>query len=113
MAVEVDRAVGRELRPDPVAKALADGVRVLLPDEAEADLGAGPRRQHGLEAFAGIAALDAVDLAGRARPDHLERGAVLLARRLRQADIAKEPGIVEAEALPLRGQSSGSSGTPS
>ena len=41
--------------------------------------------KHGLEPGARVAGDHAVDLAGRARPDHLQRGAVLLARWHAQA----------------------------
>ena len=71
-------------------------------DQAEADLGMGLGGQHRLEPVAGIAAPDAVHLAGRARPDHLQRRAVLLARRHRQADVAEELRMVEGKRLPLR-----------
>ena len=45
---------------------------------------------HGLGALAGVAADDAVDVAGRARRDLLDQHAVLLARRHLQADLPEE-----------------------
>ena len=101
---ELDLGVGRQ----PIRHILAEGganlVRVLSGDEAEGDLGFRRGRKHRLEAGAGIAAGKAVDLAGRARPDLLEHGAVDLAGRRRQAGAAEEGGSVEAEAVPIGAQ---------
>src|SRR5271165_1879718 len=66
---------------------LDDPFGALLPDQPERDLGAGPRGQHGFRALARVAPDDAVDVAGRTRPQLLERRSVALARRRRQADV--------------------------
>ena len=85
---------------DEVAEGVADLVRVLLVDEAERDLGRRLGRDHRLEALAGIAAADAVELGGRPRPDQLQHRAALLAGRDRQADLAEEALGRLAERLP-------------
>ena len=77
-------------RGDVVAKGLADLVGVLPLDQAERDLGRGFRRDHRLGALAGIAADDAVDVAGRARRDLLDQQAILLAGRNRKPDRLQE-----------------------
>ena len=52
------------------AESLADLGRVLLVDQAERYFRRGFRRDDRLEALAGIAARNAVELGGRPRPDH-------------------------------------------
>ena len=83
-----------------LAEGGADFVGVHARDKAEADLGAGFGRDHGLETFAGVAADHAVDLAGGARDRLLEDGAVLLAGGDRKADGSQEFVAVEAELTP-------------
>ena len=55
-AHELDAAVGRDARADEGAERFADLRRILVADEAERDLGGGLRRDHRLEAVAGVAA---------------------------------------------------------
>src|SRR5690606_28287511 len=54
-----------------------------------------------LEALAGVAARNAVDLAGRSRPDLLQNAAVDLAGGHREPDLAEARIGIEAERLPL------------
>ena len=100
---ELRRDVGRQPRLDEGAEALDDPLRVLLADQPERHFGARLGRQHRLRALADIAADDAVDVAGRARPDHLQRRAALLAGGNREADLAEERLLVEIEVAPLLG----------
>src|SRR6476620_4711188 len=58
-------AVARKPRGDIVAERLLDLLRVLTFDQAEGDLCGSFRRDHGFRALAGVAANDAVDVAGR------------------------------------------------
>ena len=77
--VKADFAIGGDHIGDHFAETFADGVGVLIAHQTEADFRMGLGGQHGLETRAGIAAPHAVDLAGGARPDHLDRHAVLFA----------------------------------
>ncbi len=72
----------------------------------------GLRGQDGLEPGPGIATPDAVDLAGRARPEHFERGAVVFAGGHGEADIAEKFLVVECERLPLGANFVGEFGNP-
>ena len=90
MLVEVDRTVGRDARLDELPERGPDLLRILLVHEAERDLGRGLGGDHRLEALAGIAADNAVELGGRPRPDQFQHRAALLAGRDRQADRPEE-----------------------
>ncbi|MCY1306973.1 hypothetical protein D9M70_568650 [compost metagenome] len=90
MGVELHRAICRNVGADIGAERFADLLRVLVADEAEGNLRRSLGRNHRLEAFAGIAAGDAVDFGGRARPGQFQHRTVLFARRDRQADFAEK-----------------------
>ncbi len=92
--LEARPAVGRQAVADEGPEELADALGVLVADQPEADLGVRLGRDHRLEAGAGIAAPDAVDLGGRARPEVLEGRVAVLAPGLAQADLAEE-GLAE------------------
>src|SRR5919109_3738834 len=88
--LELGRAVCRQALAHEGSEGLAYLVRVLLVDQPERHLRRSLCGYHGLEALAGVAASDAVELGGRARPDELEYGAALLARGHRKPDLAEE-----------------------
>ena len=95
-------------------KAVADPVRVLIADQAERHLGRRFGRDHRLRALAGVAADDAVHVAGRPRRDLLDQQAVLLAGRHLQPDLAEEALRRRVRAPShCRRMSAGSSRTPS
>ena len=75
---------------DIVAERFADLVRHLAFHQSERNLGGSLRRDHRLGALAGIAADDAVDVAGRARRNLLDQEAILLAGGKRQPDRLQE-----------------------
>src|SRR4249919_2902861 len=83
-------AVARKPRGDIVAECLLDLLRVLAFDQTERDLGGRFRRNHGFRALAGIAADDAVDVAGRTRGYLLDQQAILFAGGNREADWLQE-----------------------
>jgi len=72
-----------------------DLVRLLTWNEPEGQLGDGLRWDHGLGAWAAIAANDAVDLGGRPRPKLLEHAESSFARRRAQAHRAEKAASVE------------------
>ncbi len=74
---------------------------VLLADQPEREFGAGLRRQHRLRSLAGIAADDAVDVAGRARPDHLQHRYGPARPPGPRGRRRRETCLVEIEAAPL------------
>ena len=98
---EFRRAIPRQALADERAKRLADLPRVLLADQAERDLGGSRARDDGLRSFPGIAADDAVDVAGRPGRHLLDQDAVLFAGRNFQTDLAEEILGPEVELLPL------------
>ena len=108
MRLELGRAVGRQPLAHEGAERFADLVRVLLVDQAERDLRRCLGGDHRLEALAGVAADDAVELGGRPRPDQFQHRAALLAGRHRKADLAEEALGGLAERVPclldLRGR---------
>ncbi len=75
MRMKFDRAIGWNTLFHEGAEGFADLHRILLMHEAERDLGGSFRCDNGLEAFAGIAAGDAVDFRSRARPGELQNAA--------------------------------------
>ena len=56
-----------------VAELLLDGLRILVGNQAEAELGSGLAREHGLGPGAGISSVDPVNVARRPRPFSLQR----------------------------------------
>src|SRR5439155_26025385 len=99
---EDGRAIARKPRRDLVAEGLLDLLRILAFDQTEGDLCGSLRRDHGFRALAGIAADDAVDVAGRTRGYLLDQQAILFAGRDREADWLQERLRREVEVLPLR-----------
>src|SRR5882757_5479566 len=95
-------AVTRQPRGDIVAERLFDLLRVLAFDQTEGDLGGSFRRDHGFRALAGIAADDAVDVAGRTRGYLLDQQAILFAGGDRKADRLQKRLRREVQVLPLR-----------
>ncbi len=91
----------RNARLDVGAEAFADLYRLLPADKAERNLGRGLRRDHRLEAAAGIAADDAVDLGRGTRPGEFEDRAALFARRDRKTDRAEEIFARASKLCPL------------
>src|SRR5207244_13249612 len=85
---------------------IADGLlyrlRVLAVDQTEGELCGSFRRDHGFRALAGIAADDAVDVAGRTRGYLLDQQAILFAGGNREADWLQERLRREVQVLPLR-----------
>ncbi len=75
MRMELDRTIGWQTFLDECAEGFADFDRVLLVDKTERNLGGSFRCNDGLETFAGIAAGDAVDFSGRARPCQFQNAA--------------------------------------
>src|SRR6478609_8950889 len=71
MADELGRDVVGQAVADELMERGRDPDRVLIADEAEGHLGRGLAGDDGLAALPGIAAPDAVDVAGRARLDLL------------------------------------------
>ena len=100
--VKGDRTIGGQAGADMILKQCDDALRVLIVDQPERHLGRGGGRNDGLEPGAGIAAGNAVDLAGRAGAQTFIDRAVGLARRTAEADGVPEGGPVKAEVLPLR-----------
>ena len=100
--VKVTRQSGGRWLVDEGPEIGADRFRILVADQPEGHLGRGLGRDHRLEALAGIAADDAVDLAGRPRPDLLQHRPPGLASRRRQPDRAEEFVGVEVERVPDR-----------
>ena len=98
---ECGGAIGRQHVLHHLAERFADCVWVLGADKAEADFGRGFGWQDGFETVAGVAACDAVYLAGGARPELFKCAIALFAGQLRQADLGQERLFVEAERLPL------------
>mmetsp|Transcript_29149 Transcript_29149/g.56201 ORF Transcript_29149/g.56201 Transcript_29149/m.56201 type:complete len:238 (+) Transcript_29149:2920-3633(+) len=101
VALKLHRAIGGQGVLHHLPKALADLPWVLITHQPEGNFGRGLGRQHRLEPVADVPAPDAVHLAGRARPDHLDRGAVLFASRFGQAHIAQKPAMIKGKPLPL------------
>src|SRR6476660_1441132 len=95
-------AVARKPRGDVVAERLLDLLRVLAFDQTEGHLGGRFRRDHGFRTLAGIAADDAVDVAGRTRGYLLDQQAILFAGGDREADRLQERLRRQVESLPLR-----------
>ena len=65
-----------------------DLLRILIRHQAEAELRAGPGRQHRLGPFALIAAPEAVDVEGRPGPAAFERREAFFAARRRRRRAA-------------------------
>src|ERR1700730_13233559 len=65
-------AVGGQPILDEVREGFSDFDRIFRSDEPEREFGARLRRKHGFRPFAGIAADDAVEVAGWPRPNHFE-----------------------------------------
>ena len=86
---------------DVVLETLQDACGVLAGDQAEGDFGAGFGGDDGFGAGALVAAVDAVDVGGGARPETFQAGAALLAGGGGEADFAEEGGFVEAERAPF------------
>ena len=82
---ELGAAIVGQARLDEGAERRGDRLGILVGDETEREFGAGLRRQHGLRALSPYSRRRCVDLAGRARPQHLQHAAAMLARRHRQA----------------------------
>ena len=99
---ELPTATRRGLRATPREEALGNLLGILIGNEAEADLGFGDGGDDGLRALAGVAAVDAVDVAGGSAPLAFERGEAVLAAIGfgRQADFLERAGDVEVEVLP-------------
>lgn len=89
-------AVG-EVRGDPVAYGLLDGVGVLARDEAEGELQLGGGRDDGFAAGALVAGGDAVDLGGGAGPDAFQGGVAGFAEGGVGVGGAQPGGFVEGE----------------
>ncbi len=100
VADELHRTIRRDHACDIFAEVLLDGLGVLVLHEAERNLRTRLRRDHGLGAGSGIAAPDAVAIAGRARLDLLDQRPAPLAGGEFQADRAEEIRLREAERLP-------------
>ena len=90
MIDELGRAIPRHPRRDVIAKRVSDLVGLLPLHQPERNLRGRLRRDHRLGALAGVAADDAVDVAGRARRDLLDQQAILLAGRNRKPDRLEE-----------------------
>src|SRR5678815_1101475 len=97
-----DGAIGREPLGDEVMQTVEDMGWLLIGHEPEGKLGGGARRDDCLDAGAGIAAEDAVDLRGWPRPELLDHTHALFAGGRRQSNSAEEGGDVEIERAPLR-----------
>ena len=80
-----------------LAELAVDGLGVLVGDEPEAQLGPGLAGEHGLGPGPGIAAEDAVDVAGRPGPLPLERRVAGLAVERRHAEVGLELGLGERQ----------------
>ena len=100
MRVELHRAIGWQAFLHKRAEGFADLHRVLLVHQTERDLGRGLCGDHRLEAFAGIAAGDAVYFRCRARPGKFQNAAALFAGRDGKADRAEEVFRRATEAFP-------------
>ena len=117
-AVEVDQLHAdagrqRELR-GTVRSAVEILCGILVGHEAEAELGAGPGGQHGLGAFALVAAREAVDVARRPGPAAFERGVAGFARRVPSTpSCSHELGFVEWQVARTAARSASVSGTTS
>src|SRR5947209_4864925 len=98
---ELDGAIDRQALAHERAERARDLFRILLAHQTERYLGPGRGRNYRLGALAGIAADDAVDVAGRAGGDLLDQHAILLAGRSFQADLAQKilRGEIEREKL--------------
>ncbi len=95
---------GRSQRLHMFLEQARDLLWVLVRHQPHRDLGPGPGRQHRLGALALIAAEDAVDVAGGASPDPLQRGVALLAEGGGDAELPAVVLLAEGEApelLPL------------
>src|SRR5947207_13857231 len=92
-------ALGLQPRDYVLAKGLSDLVGLLPLHQAERDFCGGFRRDYRLRAFAGIAADDAIDVAGRTRGDLLDQEAIRLAGRDRKPDRFQERLRREIELL--------------
>src|SRR4051794_40541982 len=102
MGLEAHGAVSRKTRANERVKCAPDLRRVLLSDEAKRDLRGSLGRDHGLEAFARVAAPDAVNFAGRPRPDLLQHAPALFSGGKGEADVAEEGRLIERQRLPFR-----------
>src|SRR3954467_4526000 len=78
-----------------------DLLRVLPRHQPATEFDRSLRRDHRLGAGPGVAAPDAVYVAGRPRPDAFEGRPVRLAARSLEADAHQETGLVETKAPPL------------
>ena len=76
------------------SKELRDASGALVRHQAEADLGHGPCRKHGLRALSRVPTQQAVHLAGRADPEPLEGGVSFLAVERWSPDGFEELGLV-------------------
>ena len=85
----ISHALGADPR-DVLAELFLDGLRVLVGNQPEAELGAGLAGEHGLGAGAGITAEDPVDVAGGPRPFPLQRREAGLAFEARHSEIGLE-----------------------
>ena len=96
----VEFEIGMHARGKKLLERGEDRFRILAGDEAEGNFRAGLGRDHGFCARAGIAAPDAVEIGGRARPKPLERATPGLARWGCEPDIAEKRRHIEAERRP-------------
>ena len=110
---ELGPAIGRQPRLHVLAEGGADLVRVLVEDEAERDLRRGHGGDDGLEALPLVAAAHAVDLAGRPRPDHLERAAALSPAGTESPIAPRKASALKPSVSHCAASEFGSSGTPS
>src|SRR3990167_8679592 len=93
-------ALGGDLL-DVLLDELGDLGRNLVGHQAGGELGGGFRADDGLGAFAGVAAVDAVDLERGPRPDALDRGEAFFADELRCPGGLLEALVAEGQLLQL------------
>src|SRR4051794_20333589 len=101
MIAEFGLAVCRQPRGHVIAEGLSDFLGLLAFDEAEGDLGGSLRRDDRFRTLTGVAADNAIDIAGRARGYLLDQQAILFAGGNRKPDRLEKRLRREIEILPL------------